>query len=87
MNDYKDIGERFMRYASINTQSREGIPDTPSTACQRDLAVLLRDELADMGASEVYYDEKHCYVYGAVPGNIPFDQAKLDSRNDKNRRH
>ena len=87
MNDYKDIGERFMRYASINTQSREGIPDTPSTACQRDLAVLLRDELADMGASEVYYDEKHCYVYGAVPGNIPFDQAKLDSRKDKNKRH
>ncbi|WP_130836918.1 peptidase T [Lachnoclostridium sp. Marseille-P6806] len=84
--NYRDIGERFIRYASINTQSKEGCPSTPSTACQRELAVLLRDELEETGASEIYYDEEHCYVYAAVPGNIPCDEAKLAARSDRDTR-
>ncbi len=74
---YSDIGERFIRHASVITQSKEGCPTTPSTPEQRDLAVILRDELSEMGLSEVYYDEEHCYVYATLPGNIPADEAKL----------
>ena len=74
---YSDIGERFIRYASVITQSKEGCPTTPSTPEQRDLAVILRDELEEMGLPEVYYDEEHCYVYATLPGNIPADEAKL----------
>lgn len=72
-----------MRYASICTQSKEGVPDTPSTSCQRDLASLLYRELLEMGASDVFYDEKKCYVYATIPGNIPADQEKLDRRPDR----
>ncbi|MBR2122478.1 MAG: peptidase T [Lachnospiraceae bacterium] len=74
--------ERFMRYAAITTQSKEGCETTPSTPCQRDLALLLYDELTEMGASEVYYDSEHCYVYAAVPGNIPADNDALSKRED-----
>lgn len=72
-----------MRYASICTQSKEGVPDTPSTSCQRDLASLLYRELLEMGASDVFYDEKKCYVYATIPGNIPADPEKLDRRPDR----
>ena len=40
--------ERFMRYAAITTQSKEGCETTPSTPCQRDLALLLYDELTEI---------------------------------------
>ncbi|MBQ9827503.1 MAG: peptidase T [Lachnospiraceae bacterium] len=64
---YSDIGERFIRYASVFTQSEEGFDTTPSTAVQRDLAKILYEELKEMGAEDVFYDEEHCYVYASVP--------------------
>jgi tripeptide aminopeptidase len=85
-SQYADIGERFMKYASIATQSEEGHPETPSTACQHDLARLLAQELTEMGAADVYYDEEHCYVYATVPSNLPMDEAaekKLSARSDR----
>ncbi len=74
--------ERFMRYAAVTTQSKEGFDTTPSTECQRDLAVMLYRELLDMGASEVYYDEEHCYVYASVPGNLKADPEAVSRRED-----
>ena len=71
----KAMAERFVRYASIYTQSKEGVPDTPSTPCQRDLAAVLARELTDMGASDVFYDEDKCYVYAAIPGNLPKEKC------------
>ena len=71
----KEMAERFVRYASIYTQSKEGVPDTPSTPCQRDLAAVLARELTDMGASDVFYDEDKCYVYAAIPGNLPKEKC------------
>ncbi len=78
----EELAERFIRYASICTQSSEDAEDTPSTACQRDLASLLYNELIQMGASDVHYDEKHCYVYATLPGNIPADKERVLSRSD-----
>jgi tripeptide aminopeptidase len=69
--DTRETAERFVRYASIYTQSEEGVADTPSTACQFDLARLLYRELAEMGASDVRLDEKKCYVYATIPATIP----------------
>ena len=61
---YSTVVENFLRYVKIDTQSLEQYSDkTPSTEKQRDLAVLLRDELLALGASNVRYDEEHCYVY------------------------
>lgn len=69
------LAERFVRYASIYTQSKEGVPDTPSTPCQRDLAVVLERELRKMGASDVFFDEDKCYVYAEIPGNLPKEKC------------
>ncbi|MBQ6363840.1 MAG: peptidase T [Lachnospiraceae bacterium] len=83
--DRKETAERFIRYASICTQSEENVPDTPSTAIQRDLAILLYRELKEMGASDVVYDEEKCYVYAELPANLPADEetaAALSRRSD-----
>lgn len=85
--DRREITERFIRYAEIFTQSAEGVADTPSTACQRDLARLLYQELLAMGAADVVYDEDKCYVYATIPGNLPVDAAALAARDDKDRKH
>ena len=67
---YSDTVERFLRYVKIDTMSEEGHDTTPSTAKQFDLARLLKKELEEMGASDVYLDEKLCYVYASVPSNL-----------------
>ncbi len=67
----EQIARRFIRYASIGTQSADGFTKTPSTPQQRILAEMLYRELQDMGAADVYYDEKYCYVYATLPSNLP----------------
>lgn len=68
---YSTVIENFLRYVKIDTQSLEKYSDkTPSTKKQRNLACLLRDELLEMGASNVRYDEEHCYVYAEIPPNL-----------------
>ena len=59
--------ERLMRYARVHTSSRDGGDTVPSTACQFDLARLLAEEMTALGVSDVYLDEKNCYVYGKIP--------------------
>lgn len=64
------VTENFLRYVKIDTQSREEFSDhVPSTEKQRNLAKLLYQELVDMGASNVRYDELHSYVYAVIPSN------------------
>lgn len=48
--DKEQLADRLIRYAKVFTQSKEGVNDTPSTPCQRDLARLLTRELEEMGA-------------------------------------
>ncbi|MBP7242082.1 peptidase T [Amaricoccus sp.] len=61
-----ELEARLVRYAAIDTQSDETSASEPSTAIQLDLARLLRDELAEMGAEDVQLTE-----YGAVLATIP----------------
>lgn len=68
---YAKVIENFIRYVKIDTQSLERFSDkVPSTDKQRDLAILLRNELLEMGASNVRYDEVHGYVYAQIPSNL-----------------
>ena len=62
--------ERFLRYARIDTQSKEGCDQVPSTEKQLVLANLLRSELAAMGASDARVDA-HGYVLASVPATLP----------------
>lgn len=61
--------ERFLRYAKIDTQSREDAPTVPSTQKQFNLARLLEKELKELGAEKVRTSE-FCIVYAMVPGNL-----------------
>ena len=70
----EDVLNRFLRYVQIDTQSEEnGLH--PSTQKQFDLARLLAQELADMGAGSVYLDQQYCYVYAVIPANLPADKT------------
>lgn len=67
--------DRFFRYVKIDTQSDENTNTSPSTPGQHDLAKLLYNELVEMGASDVYYDKEHCYIYATIPSNLDEDNA------------
>ncbi|MBE5861693.1 MAG: peptidase T [Lachnospiraceae bacterium] len=67
--------ERFLRYVQVDTQSDEGTGTSPSTAKQHDLAKLLAAELKEMGAKEITYDKKHCYVYATIPATAGYEKA------------
>ena len=63
-----NITERFLKYVSFDTQSAEDAGTTPSTAKQLDLARYLRDELTELGLTEVELDENG-YLYATLPAN------------------
>lgn len=65
----KPIVNRFFRYASIDTQGDECTLTCPSNENQRLLAELLRDELLEMGISDVEIDE-HSFLYARILSNI-----------------
>jgi len=62
----RELEERFVRYAQIDTQADEKSTTAPSTAQQFDLLNLLVEELKAIGAQEVTLTE-----YGAVIATIP----------------
>jgi len=61
-----ELQDRLVRYASIDTQSEETSPSTPSTSIQFDLLNLLKQELEEIGASDVQLTS-----YGTVLATIP----------------
>lgn len=65
------VVERFLKYVTIDTQSKEDADCFPSTEKQKDLAYLLADELRKIGAQDVRMDETFGYVYAALPANLP----------------
>jgi tripeptide aminopeptidase len=61
---------RFLRYVTIDTQSREGEATTPSTPGQWTLARMLAGELTALGAVDVALSE-HCHITATIPATIP----------------
>ncbi len=61
----REVEERFVRYARIDTQSDEASPTSPSTERQFDLLRLLVTELKAIGARDVRLTD-----YGAVLATI-----------------
>ena len=62
----RELEERLVRYAAIDTQSDERSVTGPSTAIQLDLARVLADELTGIGAADVRITD-----YGAVLATVP----------------
>ena len=65
-----DVISKFLNYVKFDTQSDDTTGTSPSTMKQHELARFLVKELNEIGASDVYYDEEHCYVYASIPSNI-----------------
>jgi tripeptide aminopeptidase len=57
---------RFLRYVQIDTQSDPQSNTHPSTEKQKVLAVILVEELRQMGITDAYTDQ-YGYVYAGIP--------------------
>lgn len=62
--------ERFIRYAKIDTQSKDDSETYPSTIKQLDLLNLLVQECKDLGLADASID-KYGYVMATIPSNLP----------------
>ena len=65
----KNVVDKFIRYAKIDTRSDEDSTTTPSTTKQLNLANLLVEELQTMNLTDVTVDENG-YVMATLPSNI-----------------
>ncbi|MGL5042928.1 MAG: peptidase T [Culicoidibacterales bacterium] len=63
----KTVEERFLSYVKINTASKMGQINFPSTAEQYELAAILLGELVEMGLEAQLTD--NCFVMGKLPSN------------------
>ena len=79
--DNSEVIERFLRYVVIDTQSDEESGLSPSSEKQKNLGRLLEKELKEVGASDVYFDEDHCYVYARI-GSTYGSEDEKDAGND-----
>lgn len=63
------ILDKFLRYVSIDTQSDENSETYPSSEKQKDLLLLLKQELETLGVPNVTMDV-YGYVMARIPSNI-----------------
>ncbi|SFS39675.1 tripeptide aminopeptidase [Sulfitobacter marinus] len=62
----RELEQRLVRYAAIDSQSDETSPTSPSTERQLDMSRLLMEELETMGAADVELTD-----YGVVLATVP----------------
>jgi tripeptide aminopeptidase len=76
-NQYKfTCADRFMRYVQIDTQSDPSSTSIPTTNKQKQLSLLLVEELKSMGISDAEMDE-YGYVYATIPATSNKDVPVL----------
>ncbi len=71
-----DLKERFLKYVSYDTQSSEESTTFPSTDKQKVLLEALRDEMKDLGMTEVAMD-RYGYVMGTIPATPGCENAPV----------
>jgi tripeptide aminopeptidase len=69
MIDKQHIIDRFISYATIDTESDPDSTTTPSTKKQWDLANKLVEELRSIGMQEVTIDD-NAYIMATLPSNV-----------------
>ncbi|WP_136487427.1 peptidase T [Vibrio sp. H11] len=62
---------RFLRYVTYDTQSKPKNHHCPSSTGQKAFALMLHDELLELGLSEVTLDE-HGYVMAKLKSNVDY---------------
>lgn len=76
MNMQEKLTARFLRYAAVSSQSVEGAPQVPSTPGQRELAELLKRDLAELGLADLEISE-YSVLTGRLPANLPAGHAPV----------
>ena len=71
-----NLTERFLKYASFDTQSDEEATKCPSTDKQMVFAHYLRDELQSEGLEDIFLDE-HGYLYATLPASEGYEQKPV----------
>lgn len=66
---YENLIPRFLRYVKTETRSDATSKTLPSTQSQVEFAQTLKEELADLGMSQVSYNEKNGFVTATLPSN------------------
>ncbi len=66
--DKERLARRFMNYVKIDTQSDPQSKSHPSTEKQKNLSLLLVQELKEMGIENAEMDE-YGYVYATIASN------------------
>lgn len=66
----QELIQRFIRYAKVNTRSDSTSETIPSTLSQEKFADMLRNELREIGLSEVEHNLSNGFVTATLPGNI-----------------
>ncbi|MDA0242352.1 MAG: peptidase T [Chloroflexi bacterium] len=69
---HPELTSRFLRYVQIDTTSDEDSPTAPSTAKQLDLLRLLQQELAEIGAEDIWLT-KHGVLYATIPATAGYE--------------
>ena len=68
---YKNLVDRFIKYAKINTRSDETSTTIPSTLTQVDFAKnVLVPDLIEIGLNDVMYNEENGFVTATLPSNL-----------------
>lgn len=71
------LKERFIRYAKIYSQSKDGVDDRyPSTPQQEEFAKILENDLCEMGLADVQRDE-HSYVTATLPATPGYEDKPV----------
>lgn len=70
MNLQAKLLERFLRYVAITSQSNAAVKTVPTTSGQRELAELLKTELAELGLVDLEISE-FSVLTGKLPANLP----------------
>jgi tripeptide aminopeptidase len=66
---YENLLPRFLRYVTTETRSNPESTTTPSTQTQVAFAHILKNELEELGLSDVHYNEKNGFVLATLPAN------------------
>ncbi|MEG0729583.1 MAG: peptidase T [Anaerovoracaceae bacterium] len=67
--------DRFIKYVKIDTTSIEEIGKIPSFEGERELAIVLEQELKEIGAEDVEVTED-CFVFATIPASEGYENIK-----------